>query len=454
MQACLNDCPVGSSPSAKMAELYLSGETAANIAESVERAIRTRRALPGDRLPSVREAGDLLGVSRNTVASAYARLRDAGIIVGGAGRGGMRIASVEPFEGRAIALPANVHDLASGNVDPAFLPRLEKVLGDVDLAPTGYDANGDEPLLVELSRERLSAEGLVCDHICFLSGALDAIERAMRAHLRAGATVLVEDPGFPPLHDLLRSMGLRLKPMPMDEEGPLVEALAAGLASGAAAVVITPRAQNPMGADITAKRAAALSRVLTRFPDALVVLDDHWGPLSESGLELLPPKKGRWLFIRSVSKFLGPDYRLAIAVGDEVTIGRIRRQHALGPRWVSRLVQRMVVALWRDPRTEHLLEEGRTAYRNRRAAFVDELGREGLSSFGRSGVHVWVPVPREGDVVQGMLGFGWAVQAGEPFRLESGPAVRIGLANLTSGHAREAAADLVKVLQGPRRVIS
>jgi DNA-binding transcriptional MocR family regulator len=114
----------------------------------------------------------------------------------------------------------------------------------------------------------------------------------------------------------------------------------------------------------------------------------------------------------------------------------------------------MVVALWRDPRTEHLLEEGRTAYRNRRAAFVDELGREGLSSFGRSGVHVWVPVPREGDVVQGMLGFGWAVQAGEPFRLESGPAVRIGLANLTSGHAREAAADLVKVLQGPRRVIS
>src|SRR5215212_8499635 len=49
---------------------------------------RDRGALaPGDRLPTVRDLAAQLGVNRNTVAHAYGLLRQAGVIVGQAGRG-------------------------------------------------------------------------------------------------------------------------------------------------------------------------------------------------------------------------------------------------------------------------------------------------------------------------------------------------------------------------------
>lgn len=438
-----------------MPHSYLHGETAADIAASIERAVRLEHVLPGDRLPSVRDAGKLLGVSRNTVAAAYGRLRDAGLLIGGPGRGGMRIARVHPFEGRALELPSGACDLASGNIDSAFLPRLEHVLTDVDLRSSGYDAESDDPGFVALLRERLGFEGLDTRHLCLLSGALDAIERALRTHIRPGAYVLVEDPGFPPLFDLLRSLGARLKPMPMDAEGPTVEGVAAQLrGGGAAAVILTPRAQNPLGVDISPARARALTTLFADHPDMLVILDDHWGPLSEHSLAMLPPRQGRWLFIRSVSKFLGPDFRLAIALGDEVTIDRIRRQHALGPRWVSRLLQRMAGALWQSPETEQQMEKARFAYRERRKAFLATLAEHQIPAMGTSGVHIWVPVRREAELVQAMLGLGWAVQAGEPFRIDSPPAVRIGLANLTVDSARKAAKDLAQCLTGPRRFLS
>jgi DNA-binding transcriptional MocR family regulator len=197
-----------------MGHSYLAGDTAVKVAESIEAAVRDGSLHSGDRLPSVRDAARQLGVNRNTVAAAYARLRDVGVLTTGGGRSGMRVAVVDAFEGRSPGLPPGMRDLASGNVDARFLPSLKIVLDQIDLTPTGYDATGDEPTLVALARERLDAEGLDPKHMCFLSGALDAIERGMRAQVRPGSTVLVEDPGFPPLLDLLRSMGFKLRPCP------------------------------------------------------------------------------------------------------------------------------------------------------------------------------------------------------------------------------------------------
>jgi hypothetical protein len=70
---------------------------------------------------------------------------------------------------------------------------------------------------------------------------------------------------------------------------------------------------------------------------------------------------------------------------------------------------------------------------------------------GRSGLNVWIPVPEEAAVVAGLLARGWAVRAGEPYRLESAPAIRVTAAALVPAEAERFAEDLVAILRPSRR---
>jgi hypothetical protein len=51
-------------------------------------------------------------------------------------------------------------------------------------------------------------------------------------------------------------------------------------------------------------------------------------------------------------------------------------------------------------------------------------------------------VPEEFAVVQSMLAAGWAVSAGERYRIKSPPAVRISIGTLMPGEYEKIAADL------------
>ena len=62
------------------------------------------------------------------------------------------------------------------------------------------------PVLIgqpEASSAQLRADGIPGQAVCIVSGALDAIERVLQAHLRPGDRVAVENPGYAALFDLL-----------------------------------------------------------------------------------------------------------------------------------------------------------------------------------------------------------------------------------------------------------
>lgn len=61
----------------------------------------------------------------------------------------------------------------------------------------------------------------------------------------------------------------------MDEHGAL--APAPEVLRGAAAVVLTPRAQNPTGCSFDTPRWQQWSAALQDAPHTLLVIDDHWG---------------------------------------------------------------------------------------------------------------------------------------------------------------------------------
>ncbi|AWK87609.1 aminotransferase class I/II-fold pyridoxal phosphate-dependent enzyme [Azospirillum thermophilum] len=433
---------------------YIEGRTVAEIAASVERAIRDGRVGEGARLPPVREVADRLGVNRNTVATAYARLRDAGLITG-SGRQGSIVCSIPAVDAYRPPIPSRARDLASGNVDPALLPDLTPHLAALALPPGGYEMAEDDPGLVGFARRAFRQDGIPAEAVAVVSGAMDGLERALRTHVRPGDTVAVEDPGYVSALLLIRALGLRAAPVPTDGEGMLPAPLEGALAAGARAVLLTPRAQNPTGACLSAERAARIAAVLNRHRGALLIEDDHAGPVAGAEAMTAAPPDGQarpWLVVRSVSKFLGPDLRVAVAAGDALTLARLRNHQALGPRWVSHLLQRLVGRVWTAPETAALVGRAAVRYAERRDGLLTALERRGIRAMGASGLHVWVPVQREAEVVQGMLARGWAVQAGEVFRLRSGPGIRIGIAGLAREEGETVAAALTEVLNPPRSI--
>ncbi|MFG1672584.1 aminotransferase class I/II-fold pyridoxal phosphate-dependent enzyme [Micromonospora sp. NPDC049282] len=420
-----------------MAEHYqVSGSTSAAISASVESGIRAGALAPGDPLPAVRALAGQLGVSPATVAKAYQELRQRGLVVT-AGRHGTRVRPRPPVATRRTALAPpprpGTRDLSAGHPDQRLLPPLGPHLAALAAeigTPTGYADAAVLPDLVAVARERFAADGVPAGELTVTGGALDGIERLLAAHLRPGDAVAVEDPGWANLLDLIAALGLRTVGVPVDDEGPSVAGVRAALTAGVRALVVTSRAQNPTGAAVSAERAAALRTLLAGRADLLLIEDDHAAELARVPLHPLAGATPAWAFVRSVSKPYGPDLRLAVLAGDEATVARVAGRARVGAGWVSTVLQRLVLSLWRDPATAELVRRAADGYDRRRDGLVSALAAHGLAAHGRTGINVWVPVPDETVAVTALRDAGWSVAPGGLYRIAAAPAVRLTVSPL------------------------
>jgi DNA-binding transcriptional MocR family regulator len=414
----------------------IDGQTAAAISASVESGVRGGSLPGGATLPPVRDLAGSLGVSPGTVAKAYQMLRQRGVVET-AGRNGTRVRARPAVANRrascVLPAPAGALDLSLGFPDDRLLPALGpglRRLGEASTPAGSYHDAGPVPELVAMARHRLSADGVPVDGVTVTGGALDGMERLLTAHLRPGDRVAVEDPGWANLLDLIAALGLEPVAMPVDDDGPTEDGLRRALTAGADAVIVTTRAHNPTGAAVTADRAEALRGILADHPDVLLIEDDHAAELATVPLHPLAGTTRTWAFLRSMSKPYGPDLRLAVLAGDEATVSRVAGRMRIGSGWVSTLLQRLVVELWRDENVAAGVAEARRSYAERRTALREALRARGLPVRGRTGINVWVPVPDETRAVAALREAGYAIAPGALYRLDSPPAVRITVSPL------------------------
>lgn len=396
-------------------------------------------------MPAVRDLAAELDVSPATVASAYRTLKQRGLVSANRRRGTI-VAAQPPL--RVIGgppLPANTRDLASGNPDPAMLPPLGPAFARLDPEHKLYGGPIRLPQLVELAKDDFSADGIDGD-IAVVGGALDGIERVLQTQLRPGDRVVVEDPSWPRIVDLLYALALEPEPARVDERGLVPEALGRALKGGAKALIATPRGQNPTGAAVDAERGRGLREVLAGEPGVLVVEDDYVAAVAGAPYVGIHGASARWVVIRSLSKVLGPDLRVAPMAGDALTISRVEGRQLLGPGWVSHVLQQTAAHLW-SKATDKLLARTERTYAERRAALVEALAGHGIAAQGASGLGVWVPVAEEAATVQQLLERGWAVSPGERYRFHTEPGIRITTTDLEPSEAKELAAALDSTLR-------
>jgi DNA-binding transcriptional MocR family regulator len=164
----------------------------------------------------------------------------------------------------------------------------------------------------------------------------------------------------------------------------------------------------------------------------LLIEYDHCAGIAGAPLHTLSGSTRHWAFVRSAAKAYGPDLRLALLAGDQRTVERVHGRLRLGPGWISHLLQDLAVDLWRDESATQMVRDAEVAYARNRELLCAALADRGVTSHGKSGLNVWIPVPDETGSITRLLSAGWAAAPGTRFRIGSPPGMRITISGLAA----------------------
>ena len=476
-----------------------AGRLGAQVVAALRDGIRTGRIAAGTELPPTRQLAAELRVSRGVVVEAYEQLVAEGYLLSRTGAG-TRVASVRtgeeqpgerrpggrptrgpyaygPHAGERPADPGAVDgetaasgtphraepvacDLTPGTPDLSAFPRaawtaaLRRVLSTLPNSELGYgDPGGVLAFRTEIAAylSRVRAADADASRVVALNGVAQGLALGLRVLRERGHRVLaLEDPSADRQRHLLRSTGLAIVGVPVDDAGLVVGELER---SEATVVLVTPAHQYPTGTVLVPERRAELV-AWARRRDGMVVEDDYDAEFRYDRdpvgcVQGLAPD--RVLYLGSTSKSLVPALRLGWALAPDWLAGRLRRIRAESDLGGSVLDHLTMAELIASGGYDKHLRVVRRRYRERRDALVGALARElpewrvqGVAA----GLHVVVELPEgmdEAALTEACLAEGLRVQGLAALRFAPG---RPGL---VLGYSGVGPARLVEAVAGMRR---
>lgn len=384
------------------------------IARAIAEATRGGRLKPGDPLPGSRRLAELLSVHRNTVIAAYRELHAEGWVEatpGGATRISRALPDTTPKPyaqprravpdrpGFELGPPLETYErlpfrpglitLADGLPDVRLIPsealsraHRRAVRSRRGAALAYADPRGHPALLDALSGMLTSLRGLMATPATMIvtRGSQQAIDLVSRALFAPGDLVAVEALGYRPAWAAMRLAGARLAPIPVDDEGLSVDALAE-LADRerVRAVYLTPHHQYPTTVTLSAARRLRLVALAAERRFA-VVEDDYDNEFHYEGRPVLPlasaDRHGVVVYVGTLSKILAPGLRIGFVVAPEPVVDRLVRLRLFADRQGDHATEAAVAELVGDGELQRHARRMRRIYGARREALADVLRRE------------------------------------------------------------------------------
>ena len=325
------------------------------LADRIRLLILDGRIPLSTRLPAERDLATHLGLSRTTVSSAYAELRETNYLISTRGSGSIARLPEAPalavdsmdagyLDFSKATMPASSAVVAAAR---AAVEKLPSYLGD-----PGFDGVG-LPVLREAIAERYSQRGLPTEpgQIVVTLGAQHAIALLARTLVSRGDRVLVESPSYPHACEALREAGARLVPLPVSSEsgwdsGEIDRAFARADPTFG---YLMPDFHNPTGQSMSVDLRERVLALAAQH-GTTIVADETMAELGFEGQPVVPPLAvhGPAVLIGSVGKTLWGGVRVGWIRAERALIQRLVRARPSGDLGTPLLEQLIVTEVLAD----------------------------------------------------------------------------------------------------------
>ena len=236
---------------------------------------------------------------------------------------------------KLLAKPGMI-SFAGGNpsnsaLEPEIISELSReVLAKYGTSLLQYGGTDGFGPLRESAAEFLRGDGVKCEAASILpvQGGSQAFDLLLKCLIDPGDVVLCESPTFLGAIQAMREYNAKLVPMPMDDEGVIVEAAEELIKRHHPKLMyVIPTFQNPTGITLSLPRRKALAELADKY-GVVIAEDDPYRDLRYAG-EALPPiqsydENGWVVYMSSFSKYIAPGLRLgAAAVNNPILLRKM-----------------------------------------------------------------------------------------------------------------------------------
>ncbi|MBH9577416.1 aminotransferase-like domain-containing protein [Inhella proteolytica] len=437
---------------------------AEGLAADLAQRIDQRLLLPGARLPSVREAARLHGLSPYTVVAAYDRLQAQGLVEARRQRGfyvrdakpaprpaptGTARAASGPAPFDAMTLIRNLlrsehqDSPAHGTLPQSWLDaaplrqalRAALAPGQEGLLLRYADPAGD-PELRQVLAQRLAEIGIASDaeQILTTVGATQALDLIAHELTQPGDAVLVDEPGWPIEYARLVLAGLRLLPVRRGAQGPDLEQMAQLIREHRPRLYVTVSVlHNPTGHCLNLAQAYEVLR-LCEGGEVLIVEDDTYAAFAPAHSPRLAALDGlrRTLYVSGFAKVLGAGLRVGYVTGRPDLIARLGERKLVHELCTSALLERALAGVLARGALRRQVERVQQRLEAARARCARLAGQHGFAfAAPPQGLFGWLDTGVDSErLTQRMLleGFACAPELLFSPSRRSGPHIRVNFA--------------------------
>jgi DNA-binding transcriptional MocR family regulator len=437
------------------------------VMQTIREQLASRVLVPGERLPSIRQMAERLGVAKNTVVEAYDRLAADGVLAAKRGSGfyvcghlpplsladtgATRDRSIDPLWIIRQSLEAESGMLKPGCgwLPPSWLPdeeirrTLRRVSKEQQTGLLEYGHPYGHLALREQLGRRLGERGVTATsrQIILADSGTQAIDLICRFLLEPGDTVLIDDPGYFNFQALLRAHRVQLVAVPYTEQGPDVQAMEQLLVQHKPRLYLTNTVfHNPTGAVLSPIVAHRVLK-LAEDHDLLIIEDDIYAEFAQNTSPLLASFDGlnRVIHVGSFSKVLTASARCGyIAVRQDwaeqivdLKLATTLSSNGLGAELVYSMLRQGAYRHHVDALRSRLADAmGRTLHRLDKLGIVPWMKPQG-------GMFLWVRLPQgldSAEVSRKALHDGIVLAPGNVFSLSqtASPFLRFNVAQCQS----------------------